>query len=230
MAKSLFPGSSRSGEKARKKSRPRAKGRRLQDPAEELVRRSRIRARLQDDELPGPERRCDLPRRRDDVAHVGLALGRQRRRHADEDRVRLREPREIRRRREPPGGHRGLQPPAVHVLDVALAPAERVDLRRVDVEAEDREALLDERERQRKADVAQAEDPDGGGVLGETPSKSLDEVRRIVVQHPRLISSRIVPPRVHEEKRGNPRPPGEKIPFLRLPQPPTDGPRYSGPF
>ena len=48
----------------------------------------------------------------------------------------------------------------VDVLDVALAGVERVDLARIDVEAEDGEAALAEGDRERQADVAQADDAD----------------------------------------------------------------------
>ena len=49
---------------------------------------------------------------------------------------------------------------AVEVLDVALAALERFDLRRVDVEAEHRKPASAKGQRQRQADVAQADDAD----------------------------------------------------------------------
>ena len=51
------------------------------------------------------------------------------------------------------------------VLDVALTFGDGVDLALIDVEADDREALLPERQRERQTDIAKTADADDG-VLG----------------------------------------------------------------
>ena len=109
----------------------------LEDSAHELVRRARIRRRLEDDELAAPQARADLARRADDVAHVGLALRRQRRRNADEDHVRLAEPGEIGRRAEAARRSTARATRSGSRCWMYMRPwRQRVDLRPVDVEPE----------------------------------------------------------------------------------------------
>ena len=88
----------------------------------------------------------------------------QRRRHADDDRVRVREPVEIAwwletvRRR-----HASSIARVGDVPDVALAGLS-CDLARVDVEAEDREAGRPRGQRERQADIAEPDDADDRGL------------------------------------------------------------------
>ena len=160
VAKRELPGSSRSGENARKKSSPQ----RSPDS-------SRI-PRTSSSVVPGyvvDSRTTSCPRRSrgwicrtvfDDEAHVRLALRRQRRRDADEQHVRSGQLGEIRgRAEEARGGGRG-QPATLEVLDVVAPGAERVDLLGIDVEPDDRDALLGEGQGERQPDVPEAEDAD----------------------------------------------------------------------
>ncbi len=63
------------------------------------------------------------------------------------------------------------------MLDVPLAAVELGDLLGVDVEAEDREALLDEGEGEGQADVAHADDADEGVVGVDPGEERFTEVR-----------------------------------------------------
>ena len=154
-----LPGSSRSGLKARKKSRPGSRPAGAQDRQDDLAGGARVGRALQDDELAGPQPRGDRLGRVDDVGEVGLAGLGQRRRDADDDDVRLVEPIER---------SRGLEALLAHladrrvgdVADVAFALLELGDLRRVDVESEDGDPALGEGPGQGQADIAQADDPD----------------------------------------------------------------------
>ncbi len=54
-----------------------------------------------------------------------------------------------------------------HVFNVRRTAIDAVDARLVEVDAADPEAGLGEDDGQRQADVAQADDADGGGAVGE---------------------------------------------------------------
>ena len=82
----LLPGSTRSGERARKKSCP-ASGPGSRIGSHDLLGRSRVRRGLQDDELAGSEVLLDLLHRAHDVADVGVTRLPERRRYADVDDV-----------------------------------------------------------------------------------------------------------------------------------------------
>ena len=107
-----------------------------------------------------------------DVRHVRLAVRVQRRGHAHDQRVGLGGLAEVQRRAQrllllPHGAGDAL---AGDVLDVALAPADGLDLPLIDVEADHRKALLAEGQGQRQAHVTQAADADhrlAGGDLVE---------------------------------------------------------------
>ena len=92
--------------------------------------------------------------------HVGLALRGERRRHAEEHRVGLAQAVEVGGGGEAAGGHRPRHPGAVEVAEVALAAPQPLDLGRVGVEAEHREAGLGEPQGEGEADVAQPHHPD----------------------------------------------------------------------
>jgi len=134
----------------------------LQDRQHDLPCRSRVRGGLQRDQLAGSQGLGNGPGRAFDVLQIGVLGPRQRRRHADDDRVRLPQPRHVVRRREPARpdhlpNHRGRD-----VLDVTAAGVQSPDLRRVHVEAGDPETGVTELAYQRQADVAQAYHPDVG--------------------------------------------------------------------
>ena len=158
--KSVRPGSTRSGENARWKSRPAAQAGLLEQRRDALARRAGIGGRLEHHQLVRLQHLGERARRVEQRAEVGLAVGRQRRRHAD------RAPRrpgqaarsawwhgcDRRRSRSCVGGD---------VLDVGVAGRDRLDLARVDVDGDDVAALLRERHGERQADVAESDDADG---------------------------------------------------------------------
>ena len=84
---SVRPGSIRSGEKARWKSRPGGQARLLEDRLQALAGRAGVGGRLEHDELALAQDRGQRAPGVGDVAEVGLALVGERRRHADQDRV-----------------------------------------------------------------------------------------------------------------------------------------------
>ncbi len=132
----------------------------LEGPSYDLVGGTGVGGRFEDDELAAaevqPDGLCGLPH----VRQVRLLLRRQRRRHANEDRVGLVQPGEIGGRLETLRFARPLHARPVDVADVALASIEGRDLLPVDVEAEDAESLVDEGQREREADVALPDDAD----------------------------------------------------------------------
>ena len=88
-------------------------------------------------------------------------------RHADDDGVALGEAGEVGRRLDPAVAERLRDPLLADVADVGLAPPQRLGLPRVDVEADDAEARLLEEEGERQADVAEADDADPRGAVGD---------------------------------------------------------------
>jgi hypothetical protein len=109
-------------------------------------------------------------------------MPRRRGRHADDDGVRLGEPRKVGRGLEPACGDEGLDARRRHVLDVARAVVELLDLHAVDVEADHTKADLAEAQHQRQAHVPEADDPDG---IGRPPGR-----RRIITGGPRRALAR----------------------------------------
>src|SRR6267378_2038215 len=133
----------------------------LEDGPHHLVGGPRVRRAFQDHQLSRMQVRPDRPGRVLDVRHVRLAVRVQRRGHAHDQRVRLRGLAEVQ------GGAERLlrlrrpgDAIARDVLDVAVALLDRVNLPPIDVEADDREALLAEGQRQRQPYVTQPTDPD----------------------------------------------------------------------
>ena len=119
---------------------------------------------LKHDQLAGVQVRRDRLDRGDDVAHVRRVVRVQRRGHADEDRVERSGLAEV-------GG--GAKAPALcrgdvfglDAMDVRLTRVELSNLLPVDVEARNAKSLLAEQQRQRQADVAEADDPHACGAL-----------------------------------------------------------------
>jgi hypothetical protein len=103
---------------------------------------------------------ADHLRRRLDEAHVRLAVAAERRRHAEDDRVRLGQVRRVRGRQELRRLGEFAHEVLTEVLQVRLTPLQHVDLLLVDVVADDREAGAEERAQQRQADVAESDDAD----------------------------------------------------------------------
>ncbi len=92
------------------------------------------------------------------VGEIGLALMRERRRDADDDRVAIRELLRVGGEGQPLSDQR-LEALGGHVLDPGLPALEALHGVLVHVEADDVRCSLGKRDRQRQADVAQADDP-----------------------------------------------------------------------
>jgi hypothetical protein len=125
-----LPGSTRSGENARKKSVARLEPALLEHRLQDLFGRAGIGRGLEDDELPAAQVRCHLLDGRDDVREVGVLRLAQRRGDADVDRVRLaRAPQKSAVARRRPAATSSAMRRRGHVGDVGLAPVDGVDLR-----------------------------------------------------------------------------------------------------
>ncbi len=103
-----LPGSSRSGEKARKKSSPTRRPRASQPRQDDLVRGAGIGRALQAHELVAPQRRRHRVRRLLDESQVGIAMLGQRRGHADDDGIGLGQTSQVSGGLEAPRGEQGL--------------------------------------------------------------------------------------------------------------------------
>ena len=110
--------------------------------------------------MPFAQDRRDASRRRFDDRQVGLALAREGRRQRDQDRVGFAHLHVVGRRADQLLLDERCKPLAFDVLDVALAPVQRIDDARDDVDEEHPAARLGEGRRERQADVARADDGD----------------------------------------------------------------------
>src|SRR5262249_25378500 len=126
---------------------------------DDLASRARIGGTLEHHELPWPQTLRDRPGRIHDVGEVGLARVGQRRRNADDNRVGLIEPPEVRRCLEPVLSHladRDLR----DVPDIAFPALQAGYFHRIDIESQYRDPSIAKRSRQRQSHVAQTNDPD----------------------------------------------------------------------
>ncbi len=148
----------------------------FEDRPEQLLGRSGIRGRLEDDECAGSEEACEVVPGSFDVGEVGCPFG-QRRLHGDDrdvevakivDRTRGR----IARAQGFAELCRG------NVFDVRTSGAELVDAHRADVVAHDRKRDLGRAHRQREADVALADDHDLGRALLDARREPMQLRRR----------------------------------------------------
>jgi hypothetical protein len=114
----------------------------LQDGEHVFVGRPRVCRAFEDDQLALAEVLGDHLRGIEDVGQVGIAMGVERRRHADQDGVHLRQPRKIGRRVEAAGRQKPAQVGRRDVLDVALPPVQHLDFFLIHVESGDDEALF----------------------------------------------------------------------------------------
>ena len=137
-----------------------AQAARLQDRQEHLARRSRVARRLEHDELAAAQVAGDLPGGAVSIARSGSRLvesgvGRQ-------IRIASAPPRRRRTRRggDRPRAHELGEHRRVDVLDVALAPADRLDPAPVGLDAHHRAPGAAEFDGQRQAHVASADDSD----------------------------------------------------------------------
>ena len=131
----------------------------LEHRLHDLVGGAGIGRRLEDDELTGLEVLGDLLDRRDDVGEVRILRLAQRRRDADVDGVDVRQDREIGGGAEAAGLDHRRDVRRRDVADVGLALRQRVDLARVEVDADDRQPGLGELDRQRETDISEPDDP-----------------------------------------------------------------------
>ena len=133
---------------------------RLEQRQHFLVGRARIGGRLEHDQLALAQARGNRLGRVVDVRQVGFAVGAERRRDADENRVALRQAVEVRGHREPTAVDGRLDPVRADVPNVGLAARQGVDLLCVDVQPEHAEARLLEHEGEGESDVALPDDAD----------------------------------------------------------------------
>ena len=171
-----LPGSTRSGENARKKSASA-----FSPPASSIgcTTSSVVPGYVVDSSMtscPGLQRRRHGLHRLDDVGEIRVLGLAERRRDADVDDVHLPEPPHVGGRGQLPRLHDRGDLGVGDVGDVALPGVDLRRLRLVDVEAGDRKALARELDRQRQADVAEADDADarlpGGDAVEERPRVS----------------------------------------------------------
>ena len=127
-----------------------------------LHRRPGIRGRLEDDQLPFPEHRRRRLDRLDHVGHVGVLGLAQRRRHADVDDVDVAKPLRVGGRHELAALDHFREVRRRHVRNVAAARHQFGDLLLIDVVADHRKAGAGEFDRERQADVAEADDAELG--------------------------------------------------------------------
>ena len=106
---------------------------------------------------PRPQTRCDLLGRRDDEGEVRLEVRRQRGRHADEQRIGLRQASEVGGRAQQALIDELADAACRNVLEIAFAAVDGVRLGGVDVEAQDLEADLAGRHANGQADVAETD-------------------------------------------------------------------------
>ena len=130
----------------------------LEHRLDDLVGRSGIGRRLEDDELAAPERRGHRLDCQDDVRKVGVSGFSERRRHADVDCVHLAELTDVEGRPKLARLDRCSQGRCGHVRNVALAGVDLRRLRVIDVETGDVESLARKFDRKRQADVAEPDD------------------------------------------------------------------------
>ncbi len=163
-----LPGSSRSGENARKKSRPHREPARLRGAGSRIS--SVVPGYVVDSSTtscPGRSRRRDLASGGLDVGEVGLAVGRERRRHADQDGVGLGEAGEIARGPEAALAMQFFEDRVRKMSDVGAVRFERGHLVRIDIEAEDGKTRAGEPRDEREAHISQSDDSDGRGARAD---------------------------------------------------------------
>ena len=139
----------------------------LQDRPHHVFGGARIRRRFKHNQLPGLEMRGDRRCRRLNEGQVRNPVGGQGCGHADQDGRHLAEPGEVGGGVEAPRLPCGLDIRRGHVLDVRLATGQLFDFGRIDVHAQGDHAVPGKRQTQRQADVAQANDADGSGLVAE---------------------------------------------------------------
>ncbi len=111
---------------------------------------------------------------RDDKAEIGLALSRQRRRDADEDRVGLAQPGEIVGGGEPPALPQRGDAFRADMGEIRPAGIEPLDLVTVDVEAERGKTVLGRGAQQRQPDIAEPDDADRRTAVAKPADKGVD--------------------------------------------------------
>jgi hypothetical protein len=123
---------------------------------------SGIRGRLEGDEVAVAEALAHLAHGAQDDREIGLAVGRERSRKGDHDRVRVAHDVVVGRRRERARVDERSERFGRHVLDVALPAADRCNALLVDIDEHDSDARFSEAAGEGQADVAGAHDGDVG--------------------------------------------------------------------
>ncbi len=135
----------------------------LEERPQHLAGRARVGGRLEHDELPGVHVGGDPAGGVREDAEVGLAVARKRRRQADQHGLGGGDGRVVGGGLQPARGDELRQQRPRHVLDVALAAADRLDLARVRFDAHHGAAGAGELDGERQPHVAGADDGDGCG-------------------------------------------------------------------
>jgi hypothetical protein len=176
-----LPGSTRSGEKARKMSRPTLSPL-LEHRHEDLVGRPRVRRALQDDQHVLVDVLRHLLGGVDDIGEVGVLRLAQRRGDADVDRIGLRQRGKIGCDPQKPGRQRVPDRLGGNIADVRLPRAEGPDFRAVHVDADHRNAGPGVFHGERQPHVPQADHGRREILLlqsGEQIALSLDSRHRV---------------------------------------------------
>ena len=173
------PGFTRSGAKARSKSRPATRPDRSSSSRNgpSVVPGNVVDWRTTS--WPGRKPLADQGGGAQDRAEVGILGAGDRRGHAHEDRVGRRQVGALDRVDPEPGGEPALEPCVVDVVDRRAAGPQLLDPTDAGVDAGDREARLREGEGERQADVAEADD---GHVACPDPCSGGYPVRRSVAR------------------------------------------------
>jgi hypothetical protein len=137
---------------------PAAEAGRLEDRLHHAPGGARIARRFEDDELAGAKLGGDQPGGGSDRGEIGLPVGAEWRRDADEDGIGLGQRPSLPGEAEAGCAQRGADRVGLHLADWAARRGELGDARPVGIHANGSEAGLDQGEDQRQADIAEADD------------------------------------------------------------------------
>ena len=173
-----LPGSTRSGEKHRKKSRPTSNPDFSQHRQNQLVGRAGIGGRFKNHQHARMEVFRDLLARRDDVAHVRILGLAQRRRNADVDRVQFRNDGEIRGGIQLTFRNQLRDLIARHILHIRMSGIELGNFRFHYVNARNRISGLGILSGKRQSDIAQTDNSNAGCFLANLVAQLVERLRK----------------------------------------------------
>ena len=153
-----LPGSTRSGEKHRKKSSPTFRPSLFKRRQQQFVRRARVGGRFQNHQQAGMKVLGDLVGGRHDVAHVGVFGLAQRRGHANIDGVEIADHGKVGGGIEAAVFHQLRDVAAGDILNIRLALHQAVNPRLLQVDAGDVESRLGKLHREGQPDITESHD------------------------------------------------------------------------